>query len=104
MRAIITHPRTGLGMTAAVLVWLCCLSRLAAADDARLVIRQMSGHSAYYALNEIEDLTYGADELYVATTAGTYVYALSEIDRIDFLLGTIAGIDDSGGQPISVDP
>jgi hypothetical protein len=93
------------GLAAAAVILLCGLSQAAIAGDAWLAVRQPNGHDWLYTLNEIERITYGADELYVTTAEGTDTYALDEIVRIDFIPDTTTvGVEGPGDGPISLDP
>lgn len=92
-------------LTAAVVILLCGLSQIAMAGNVWLAVRQANGHDWLYTLNEIERITYGADELYVTTADGTDTYALDAIVRIDFVLDTTTvGVEGPGDRPISLDP
>jgi hypothetical protein len=102
MRTILMQPRRVPGMIAAAIVLLCCLSQFAVAADARLAIRQTNGLDVFYTLNEIEEITSEANELYVTTVGGTDIYVLSAIVRIDFILDATTGIDGPGNPPISI--
>ena len=92
-------------MVAATVVLLCVISQIAMAGDAWLAVRQANGHDYMYTLNEIERITYGADELYVVRAGGTDTYALDDIVRIDFISDTTTvGVEGPGDRPISLDP
>ena len=100
-----TKLRDQCRLVAVAVVLLCGLSQIALAGDAWLVVRQTNGHDWMYTLNEIERITYGADELYVVTAGGTDTYALDAIVRVDFIPDTTTvGVDGPGNRPISLDP
>lgn len=105
MRTILTQLRREHRVAAAAILLLCGCSQIAVAGDSWLAVRQTSGHDWLYALDEIERITYGVDELYVTTVDGTDTYALEAIVRIDFLPDTTTvGVDGPGDRPISIDP
>ena len=105
MKTIPTKRGKGIWVAAAVVTLLCCLSQIAASVDSWLAVRRTNGHDWLYILGDVEDITYGADELYVTTANGTDAYALDEVAGIDFVLGTTTvGVDGPGRPPVSVDP
>ena len=105
MRTILMQPRKTLEVTAATLALICAISQLAVAADSWLAIHQTNGHDWLYTLSETEEITYGANELYVKTAQRIDTYALSSIESIEFIpYTTTVGVDGPGGGPISVGP
>ena len=104
MRTILTQPRMGFGVAAAAVLLLCGLSQVAVAADSRLAVRQ-TNKCDFYALDAIERITYGEDELNVTTAEGTDTYALEAIVRVDFIPDSptvsVGGPED---EPMSANP
>ena len=71
----------------AVLLALLVLPPVARADEPMLAVRQVDGRDAIYAVSEIDQVVFEGDSLLVLRPGASETYALSSIEKIEFLWG-----------------